>query len=153
MDVSDIFYFFCSGEGKGAWRATGRGGGSVFFLLKTLGGPGGCLQGIFWGGGGGLNIFCFGAEAPAKISVIISPPITTNQFWGFNKRNSQEKLHHPALSLSGKLHNLLHRNILWEFALVINFTSVTPEKSWGINSVILEGLMVGTIWQISALTR
>ena len=28
------------------------------------------------------------------MSVIISPPITPNKFWGFNKRNSQEKLHH-----------------------------------------------------------
>ena len=24
------------------------------------------------------------------VSVIISPPITPNKFWGFNKRNSQE---------------------------------------------------------------
>ena len=63
VDVSEIF--FCSGEGKGESRATGRGGGR--FLLKIPGGggsprmwwegargPGGCLQGI-WGnkGGGG----------------------------------------------------------------------------------------------------
>ena len=29
VDVSDIFYFFCSGEGKGESGATGREGGSV----------------------------------------------------------------------------------------------------------------------------
>ena len=34
--------------------------------------------------------------------VIISPPITPNKFWGFNKRNSQEKLHHPVLSPLGQ---------------------------------------------------
>ena len=28
--------------------------------------------------------------------VIISLPITPNKFWGFNKRNSQENLHHPV---------------------------------------------------------
>ena len=37
------------------------------------------------------------------ISVIITPPITPNHFWGFNKRNSQERLHQPVLSLSGKI--------------------------------------------------
>ena len=47
VDVSNIFIFFCSGEGKGESRATGRG----------------CLQKILWGGG--LNIF-FGAEMPTK---------------------------------------------------------------------------------------
>ena len=40
-DVSDIFYFFCSGEGGGSpGRCAGAGGE----------GPGGCLRGI-WGGG------------------------------------------------------------------------------------------------------
>ena len=48
------------------------------------------------------------------ISVIVSPPITPNKFWGFNKRNSQEKLHHPVLCLLGKVHHLLHQNILSE---------------------------------------
>ena len=42
MDVSDIFYFFCSGRGKGESEATG--GGGVDFLLKVPqggGSPGG----------------------------------------------------------------------------------------------------------------
>ena len=30
------------------------------------------------------------------ISVIISPPITPNKFWGFNKRNNQENYTTPA---------------------------------------------------------
>ena len=69
------------------------------------------------------------------VSVIISPSSTPNKFWGLNKRNSQEKLHHPV--------NLLHQNILRELICVRNLTSVTPENSWGIiNCVILEGLMV-----------
>ena len=38
MDVSDIFNFFCSGEGKGESGATGREGG--WFLLKIPGGGG-----------------------------------------------------------------------------------------------------------------
>ena len=57
------------------------------------------------------------------ISAIISPPITPNNnynFWGVNKRNSQENSHHPVLSLLGKLHNLLHQNILGELTGIIN---------------------------------
>ena len=66
VDVSDIFYFSCSG-GKGESEAPGKGG--VRFLLKIPGGggfpggrgvegPGGCLRriGEFLGRGGG-NIF------------------------------------------------------------------------------------------------
>ena len=64
------------------------------------------------------------------MSVIITPPITPNKVWGFDKRNSKEKLHHPVLSLLGKL-----------FGVTI-LTSVAPENSWGISCVILEGLMV-----------
>ena len=71
MDVSDIFYFFvCLGEGEGECEALG-GGGAIFYGKSQEGvsrvgggggeGPGGCLWGI-WGGGGGLNIFFFGAE-------------------------------------------------------------------------------------------
>ena len=44
VDVSDIFYFSSAGEGKGESRATGRGEGGRFFLLKIPGegGGGGC---------------------------------------------------------------------------------------------------------------
>ena len=61
VDVSDIFYFFCSGEGKGESRATGRGG--VGFLLKITGGGGESGRGqrgprVSTGNwGGGVNIF------------------------------------------------------------------------------------------------
>ena len=72
VDVSDIFYFFCSGEGKGA----GRGGEGRFFIENPRRGgglpggwrrgggggevPGGCLRGM---GGGGLNIFFRGRNS------------------------------------------------------------------------------------------
>ena len=69
VDVSDIFYFFCSGGGQGEFEAAMKGGGSVFFIEDPRGGgspkrrgggprgrepqgPGGYLRGI-WGGGGG----------------------------------------------------------------------------------------------------
>ena len=48
VDVSDIFYFFSSGEGKRESGAIGRGGGR-FLLLKVPGGGGG---GFFQEGGG-----------------------------------------------------------------------------------------------------
>ena len=64
MDVSDIFYFFWSGRGKGESEALG-GGGVGFFIENPKGGggvsrrgaegPGGCVRRIgdfFWGGGG-----------------------------------------------------------------------------------------------------
>ena len=64
MDGSDIFYFLCSGRGKGEFEALGGEGGR--FLLKIAGGggsrggrwaegAGGCLRriGEFGGGGGG----------------------------------------------------------------------------------------------------
>ena len=76
------------------------------------------------------------------MSVIISPPITPNKFWGFNKRNSQAKLHHPVLFLLGKItlsftpkHS---RGINWRDKVHLGYT----RKSWGINCVILEGPMV-----------
>ena len=52
MDVSDIFYFFCSGRGKGESEAPGGEGGRFFLENpRTVGsrgregaeGPGGCL--------------------------------------------------------------------------------------------------------------
>ena len=55
MDVSEIFYFSCSGEGKGESKAPGVWG--VGFLLKIPGGGfpvlGGCLQEFLGGPGGG----------------------------------------------------------------------------------------------------
>ena len=62
-------------------------------------------------------------------SVIISPPITPNKFWGFNKRNSQENLHHPVLSLLGKFAQSSTPKYCQELIGVINFTSITPENS------------------------
>ena len=65
MDALDIFYFFCSGEGKGKSGATGRGGGSVFLIenprrgVSQRGGARG--PGVSAGNLGGVNIF-FGAE-------------------------------------------------------------------------------------------
>ena len=69
MDVSDIFYFFRSGEGKDESEAPGRGGGGRFLienpkkgggLLGGGGGGGGTrgLEGVCGElGGRGLNIF------------------------------------------------------------------------------------------------
>ena len=54
------------------------------------------------------------------ISVIISPTITPNKFWGFNKRNSQESYATLACPYREILHNLLHQNILRELIGVIN---------------------------------
>ena len=76
MDVSNIFNFFCSGEGKGESGATARGG-SVFLLEIRGGGvsqggggregPGWCLREFLGGGGGGgVNIIFFGAEMSTK---------------------------------------------------------------------------------------
>ena len=72
VDVSDIFYFFCLGEGKGESVAPGRGGGRFFFsenprraggFSHERGGGeglGGCLRGIL---GGSLDIFFRGRNA------------------------------------------------------------------------------------------
>ena len=38
VDFSNIFYFFCSGEGKGKWGGEGRGAGRV--PAGNLGGRG-----------------------------------------------------------------------------------------------------------------
>ena len=40
VDVSDIFYFFCSGRGKGGGVEVPEGGGGSVFLLKSPGGGG-----------------------------------------------------------------------------------------------------------------
>ena len=78
MGVSDIFYFFCSGMGKGEPEEPGGGGGRFDFLLKIPGGwslsegevprgrEGVCGElGIFGGGGG--KYFCFsGPKCPPR---------------------------------------------------------------------------------------
>ena len=73
VDVSDIFIFFCLGEGKGESEAPGGWGGGFFNVKSQEGGgspewvgagPGGCLRAIW---GGGLNIFFFGAEIPQRV--------------------------------------------------------------------------------------
>ena len=62
VDVSDIFYFFLLGGGEGGVRGAGKGRGRIFIENPRRGGlpggwgprgegPGGCLRGI-WGGGG-----------------------------------------------------------------------------------------------------
>ena len=51
MDVSDIFYFFCSGEGKGESEVPGVWGG--FFYWKI---PGGGSPGWVGGAGGGEGV-------------------------------------------------------------------------------------------------
>ena len=56
MDVSDIFTFCCSAEGKGESGATRRGG-SVFLLTENPGGGGGGSP-RKGGGGGGWEGVC-----------------------------------------------------------------------------------------------
>ena len=57
-------------------------------------------------------------------------------------RNSQEKLHHPVLSLLGKI----MQSFTPKYSQGINwrnkFHPVTPENSWGNNCVIVGGPMV-----------
>ena len=64
-DVSDIFYFFCSGTGKGESEGAGRGG-RFFIENPTRGGVSRRGRGVgrvsaanwgFLGGGGGENVF------------------------------------------------------------------------------------------------
>ena len=53
-----------------------------------------------------------------------------------------KKNYTTVLSLLGRFHQQLHQNTLRQLFGVINFTSVTPEISRGINFVILEGPMI-----------
>ena len=50
VDVSDIFYFFCSGDRKGESKAPGGGGGGRFLIENPRGGGG-----LTAGGGGGAR--------------------------------------------------------------------------------------------------
>ena len=79
MDVSDIFYFSCSGEAEGGARGAGRGGG-FDFLLKVPGEWGGSPEGeepeapgegvcSELGNGGGAKYFvCLGPKCPPSFS-------------------------------------------------------------------------------------
>ena len=75
MDVSDIYFFFCSGAGKGESEAPGGGGGGIFTLkipgggVSRAGGGRGVRgrEGVYGKFGGGGQIFFFGAEIPTEI--------------------------------------------------------------------------------------
>ena len=84
VDVSDRFYCFCSGRGKGESGATGRGG-VVGLLLKIQGGGGGSpgrgggrgverVSAANWGigGGGGAKYFLSGPKRPPSMGQWIS---------------------------------------------------------------------------------
>ena len=74
MDVSDILYFFCSGEGKGESEAPGGWGGRSFYGKSQEEGSTGWVGArgrgagrVFAGNlGGDGAIFFFGAEIPTK---------------------------------------------------------------------------------------
>ena len=95
VDVSDIFYFFCSGgEGKGVRGAVRVGG--VGILLKMPGGgggglpkngegdkgPGGCLRGI---GVGGAKYFFSGPKFPASFAPRLKLSSDQSQIKIFNR--------------------------------------------------------------------
>ena len=82
MDVSDISFFFCSGEGKGESEEPGGGGGRFFIEIPRRGGlPGGWGRGrgagrVFAGNlGGGLNIFS-GPKLPPSF---VGPKTSCNE--------------------------------------------------------------------------
>ena len=77
-DVSDIFYFFLAGVGKGRRRPSGWPGARFLLEIRGRGGGaeevagagggkalGACLGG---GGGGGAKLFFFRAEVPTKLN-------------------------------------------------------------------------------------
>ena len=75
MDVSDIFYFFCSGRVKGESKAPGRTGVRLFIenprrgVSRKAEGPGGCPRRIGeFGEAGGAKYFFFGTETSTKFS-------------------------------------------------------------------------------------
>ena len=84
VDVSDIFNFFCSGQGKGKSRATGRGGGVRFSVENPTGGGrrsrrmggGGGREGVCseLGAGGGSKYFFPGPKRPPRLDVASRAP-------------------------------------------------------------------------------
>ena len=83
-------------------------------------------------------------DIPIRNNIIADTdrPITPNNFWGFNKHNSQAKLHHLVLSLLGRSTPRLHPKYSQRINWRNKFTSVTPKNSRRINCVILMGPMV-----------
>ena len=89
VDVPDIFYFFCSGRGKGESEAPG-GGGDLFFIEKCQGGAfqdgrgrgAGRVSAASWGilGGrvyGGLSFFfCRGRNGHQAMEKHCSEPVS-----------------------------------------------------------------------------
>ena len=77
------------------------------------------------------------------IRAIITPPITPKIISGeFVSVISRKNCTFWSYHSQRRLRHGLHRKILTELIGVIHFTSGTPENSWGINCVILEGPMV-----------
>ena len=89
MDVSDIFYFFCSGEGKGGVRGDREGGGRICIENARRGG------GVSRGGrdgegagsvsresGGGANFFFGGPKCPPLQSHLAGRLLANNYFSG-----------------------------------------------------------------------
>ena len=75
VDVSDIFYFFCSGEGRRGCPNCRKGG--VDFLVKIPGGGSrgrggaGRVSVANWGiRGGGLNFFFAGPKCPPSLTFV-----------------------------------------------------------------------------------
>ena len=74
------FNFFCSMEGKRESEAM-RGGRFLFVEIPGGGGerPGGCLQGI-WGGGGGVAKYFSGPKSPPSYTCNPIPKLCTMFF-------------------------------------------------------------------------
>ena len=87
VDVSDIFYFFCSGEAKGEPEGPGGGGGRFFMENPRRGGGGFPPAGGGRGGegregvsgefgGGALNIFFRGRKSHQDFLGESNQPLT-----------------------------------------------------------------------------
>ena len=77
VDVSDIFYFFCSGEGKGVRGARKPVGGVSFFFFSENPRRGGSSQQKGGGGGRGawrVSAWNLGAEGGGGAKYFFSGP-------------------------------------------------------------------------------
>ena len=139
MDVSDIFYFFCSGRGKGESGAPGAGGGSVFYWKSQEGGgvPGGGgagKVGEFLGGGGGPKYFFSGPKRPPRFCLSDQSALIDASLW----RNPIK----PVLPCDRKF---LHysKYVFWnEFRHYITFS--LPQVFFGWNHVALHYIILTT---------